>query len=147
MPVFLVGHASRADVDVARRVRLRELQLHLREVGGVQQQLCAPQLLVVDVGGQVVAFDYAVHGFELGERLQLDVRREVARQLLEKVFLVGEGLDQVGFELFAHRLLDSLELGVRLAQVSLLFVEDRVVLSTRVHDCLSVAFHAVCVKT
>jgi len=132
---LLVGHARGADVDVLGLVGMRELEPHLREVRAVQEQLGAAQLLGVDVRGEVVALDDAVHGLELGERLELDVGILVEHELVEHVLLVGQGLLEVGFEPVAHLALDLLELRVREGEMPLLLFEYRV------HGCLSHSHH------
>ena len=113
VPALLVGHAGGADVDVLGLVGVGELQRHLGEVGAVQQQLGTAELLGVDVGCQVVAFDDAVHRLQLGERLQLNVGVLVEHELVEHVFLVGQRFLEVGLQPLAHLALNALELRVR----------------------------------
>ena len=115
MPTLLVGHAARADVDVLGRFGIGKLQAHFGEIRAAQQQLGAPQLLGVYVCRYVVAFDDAVHGFQLGQGFQLDIGILVQHQVVEHVVFVCKRLGQVGIQLRAQLSFDALEFGVGIA--------------------------------
>ena len=124
----LVGHAGRADVDVARGAARAHLQADLGEVGLHEQQHDAAELLDVEVVVLVVGIDDGVQGLDGGEGFHgLVCAAEVEAHLLGHVQQVlaraGVVALEVGRDVVAH----PQQLRVELLQMGLLLVKDGVV--------------------
>ena len=123
----LGGDARRADVDVARRAAGAHDETHLGEVGLVEQQDGAAQLVEGEVVLLVVGVDDRVERLDGGEGLHgLVGAAKVGADLLAHVDEVLAGHPLVDLEVLDDRVVDGLELGIDLAQVRLLLLEDLV---------------------
>ena len=121
----LVGHAGRAQVDVARRGLSGNLQPDVGKVGLLEKQAQAVDGLNVGIVCQVERLNHAVCGSDVGIRLHREVvALKVGGDLLAHVRLVFPDLGQVGLKALGGRALELLQLTVDLAEVRLLFGEN-----------------------
>ena len=123
--VQLVGHASRAQVDVARRGLSGNLQPDVGKVGLLEKQAQAVDGLNVGIVCQVERLNHAVCGSDVGIRFHREVvALKVGGNLLAHVRLVFPDLGQVCLKALGGRALELLQLTVDLAEMRLLFGEN-----------------------
>ena len=126
----LVGHAGRADVDVARGAVGCHLEAYLGEVGLAQEEQHAAQLIDGEVVVLVVGIDDGVERLDGGECLHdlvVGYARDVRANLGGELAQVGRGVGVAVLEGVGELVADALELGVDGVEVGLLLGEDGVV--------------------
>ena len=125
--VVFVGNAGKADVDVLGRGAGAHLQADFGEVGLFEQLCGCGKALAVGVLLKVVIADKVVeHGVVDVGLLGFAVAGEVVLDLALHVVFVFGGLPAASFHLLRQVFRYGLKLGVRVGQVVLLLLEDRV---------------------
>ena len=125
--VVLVGNAGKADVDILGRGSGAHLQADFGEIRLFEQLRGCGQALAVGVLLKVVVADEVVeHGVVDVGLLGFAVAGEVVLDLALHVVLVLGGLPAASLHLFRQVFRYGLKLGVRVGQVVLLLLEDRV---------------------
>ena len=126
--VVLVGNAGKADIDVLGRSARAHLQADLGEVWLLEQLRGGGKALAIGVLLKVVVANEVVeHGVVDVGLLGLAVAGEVVLDLaLHVVFILG-GLPAASFHLIRQGFGYCFQLGVRVGQMVLLLLENRVV--------------------